>query len=117
MMSRISAEFESPETAEAVLMRIRNSVSGVLRTGVIYNRRSDRAEKLRNGSIYTIIPTAVTTHNYFTASTVSPASVDVVPEPDRDRTARGFVICDTASAGKVCSLLSSLGGIKIKSEV
>ena len=115
-MSRISAEFESPETAETVLMRIRNSVPGVFRTGVIYNRRSDRAEKMRNGSIYTVIPTAVTSHNYFTASTLSPASVDVIPEPDRDRTARGFVICDTASAGKVCALLNSFGGIRIRSE-
>ena len=117
MMSRVSAEFESPDLAESALMRVRSSVSGVYRTGVIYDKRSEKAERLRNGSIYTVIPTAVTAYNYFTAVTESPASVDVVPEPQRRRTARAFAICDAASAGKVSALLSALGGVSIRSEV
>ncbi|MBQ6180142.1 MAG: hypothetical protein IJK31_00455 [Ruminococcus sp.] len=117
MMSRISAEFESPDMAEAALSRISKDVTGIYRTGVIYNKISDKAQKLHNGSIFTIIPTAVTTYNYYTASIESPASEDVIPEPHRSRTARGFVICDAASAGKVCSLFYSLGGSKIKSEI
>lgn len=113
MISRVSAEFEAPELAEASLHRVKESVSGIFRTGVIYNKRSDKAVKLRNGTIYTIIPTAVTTFNYITAVMESPASEDVMPEPSRRRTTKAYVICDADSADNVKSLLNAMGGLRV----
>lgn len=116
MISRVSAEFEAPELAEASLHRVKESVSGIFRTGVIYNKRSDKAMKLRNGTIYTIIPTAVTTFNYITAVMESPASEDVMPEPSRRRTTKAYVICDADSTDNVKSLLNAMGGLNVRAE-
>jgi hypothetical protein len=114
MITRISAEFETPDLAELVLKRIKESVDGVYSTNIIYNKISDRAVKLRNGTIYTIIPTAVTTHNYFTAVMESPASEDVISEPYRNRKAVIYIMCRNESSANICSMLNAMGGMKIK---
>ncbi len=112
-MIRISAEFESPELAELAVKRVKESVSGVNSTNIIYNRISDKAMRLRNGSIYTIIPTAVTTHNYFTAVMESPATDDTINEPNRSRKAVACVFCESTSASNVRALLSAMGGLNV----
>ena len=65
--------------------------------------------------VYTIIPTAVTTHNYMTVNMVSPASEDVIPEPIRSRKTIAYVICDSTSVNNVKSIFNSMGGLKIYS--
>ena len=75
MISRVSAEFETSELAELALKRARENPGGIYSSGVVYDRRSDKAVRLRNGTIYTVIPTAVTAHNYITAVMESPAAV------------------------------------------
>ena len=80
-MYRISAEFEAPELAELAIKRLKESIDGIQSAHIIYSKTSEKAMKLRNGSIYTIIPTAVTTHTYFTAVIEQPASDDVIEEP------------------------------------
>lgn len=113
MVSRVSAEFEAPEIAEASLHRIKESISGIHRTGITYNKRAEESMKLRNGTLYTIIPTAVTTFNYFTAVMESPASEDVVPEVFRRRTTKAYVICESNSISDVKSVFNAMGGLNI----
>jgi hypothetical protein len=114
MMTRIYAEFEAPELAELALKRVRDSVPGIFSTNMMYNKAADRALKLRGGNIYTIIPTAVTTHNYLTAVMESPASEDVIEEPYRSRKTKIYVICDPDSIQNVKSILSAMGGLEIR---
>ena len=116
-MIRISAEFESLELAEMALKRVRDSVSGIFSTHIMYNRRSDKAEKLRGGTLYTIIPTAVTTHNYLTAVIESPASEDVMDEPSRSRKAHAYVICEKDSSANVRSVFGAMGGMDIHTPI
>lgn len=114
MMTRIYAEFEAPELAELALKRVRDSVPGIFSTNMMYNKAADRALKLRGGNIYTIIPTAVTTHNYLTAVMESPASEDVIEEPYRSRKTKIYVICNPDSIQNVKSILSAMGGLEIR---
>ena len=113
MITRIYAEFETPELAELALQRIRSRLGNVFSSGLMYNRISDKAVKLRSGNIYTIIPTAVTAHNYITAVMESPASEDVIKEPLRSRTTRIYVICEKSDENAVKAVFSSLGGLSI----
>ena len=113
MLKRINAEFEMPELAESALGKLREQVQGVFSTNMMYNRTSDKAEKLRHGTLYTIIPTAVTAHNYMTAVIESPASQDVIPEPERNRKTSVYVICENSSVKAVNAVLSSAGGMNI----
>lgn len=116
MIMRISAEFDSPELAELAIKRVKESNgNGVHSANIIYNKNSDKAEKLRNGTIYTVIPTAVTSHSYFTAVIESPASEDVIPEPIRSRRTRAYIICDRECSANVSAVLNSMGGLSIKS--
>ncbi|MBQ8296182.1 MAG: hypothetical protein IJX77_00185 [Ruminococcus sp.] len=114
-MTRISAEFETPDLAEIALKRIRDTVQGVYSTNIMYNKTSERAVRLRSGSIYTIIPTAVTTHTYLTAVMESPASEDVIKEPYRSRKTYLYVICEPESVQNVKAILSAMGGLRITS--
>lgn len=118
MMTTISAKFEAPELAELAIGRIKKSVRGVHSARLAYNRTSSHAEKLRSGSIYTLIPTVSTVHsyNYFTAVMEQPASEDVIPEPSRSRTASVCLICEEESSDQICSLLHALGGFDLKCE-
>lgn len=115
MVTRVTAEFEAPEIAENALKKIRETVRGVYSTNFVYNRRSNEAEKLRGGTIYTIMPTAVTSKNYLTGTLFSPASEDVIPEPARSKKTTVFIVCDGSGTDKIHSILSSMGGTDIYS--
>lgn len=114
-MTVISAEFESPELAELALGRIKSTVSGVHSVRLNYNRISDRAERLRGGEHYTIIPVISTVHsyNFFTAVLEQPASEGVIPEPSRSRSARLSLICEDSGAAQIKSLLHALGAYNV----
>ena len=115
MVTRITAEFEYPELAEAALSRLRSSVKGVYSTSFVYDRISDKAERLSRGTMYSILPTAVTTHNYLTAVLDSPASKDIIPVPRRSRKTTVFIVCDGSSTHNICSILTAMGGSNIDS--
>lgn len=114
MITRVSAEFEAPEIAENAIRRIKESQSGIHSANIIYNKTSDKAEMLRSGTIYTFIPTAVTTHNYFTSVIESPASEDVIPEPLRSRRTTAYIICESEAITNVRAIMNAMGGIQIK---
>lgn len=112
MITRISAEFETPELAETAIHRVRESVP-VRSASMTYSKASDEAMKLRNGTIWTLLPTAVTSHNYYTASIESPASEDVIPEPDRRRNTTAYILCEEEHLEAVKSVLNAMGGLDI----
>ncbi len=114
MITRITAEFDEPEYAEICLGRIREKVKDIYSANMIYNRKSDKAEKMSNGTLYTIIPTAVTTHNYMTALMEYPSSADSIPEPQRNRRTTVYIICDSENVSKVRAVLHSFGATGIK---
>ncbi len=115
MIARISAEFETPELAELTIKRIKTSVDGVHSANIIYDKISDKALKLRNGTIYTVIPTAVTTHTYFTAVMEFPASEDIIAEPFRSRNTTAYIVCEKSSLEHTKAILNAYGGLKINS--
>ena len=115
MVTRVVAEFEEPELAEIALNRIKESVRDVYSTNMIYNKKSDRAERLRNGTVYTLIPTVNTVHSthFMTAVMESPACEDVIPEPARSRKTTIYVVCEKSTIGNVTSILNSMGAMNI----
>lgn len=117
MVTRVTAEFETPESAELALKRIRESVRGVYSTNFMYNRISNKAEKLTGGTRYTILPTGLTTHNYMTAVLESPTSRDVIPEPARSRKTTVYIVCDGSGAHEINSILTAMGGSNIDPSV
>ncbi|MCD8187369.1 MAG: hypothetical protein LUD57_01905 [Ruminococcus sp.] len=112
-MTRISCEFEDPDLAELALKRIKGSVSGIYSTNIMYNKTSDYAMKLRNGTIYTVIPTAVTSYTSLTKVMEFPASKDIIEEPSRSRKTSAYIICEPESVNNVKSMLSAMGALKI----
>ena len=113
MVTRVTAEFEGPEAAESALKKIRDNVRGVYSTNFVYDRTSNKAEKLRGGTIYTVLPTAATSYNYLTAVLESPASKDVIPEPARSKKTTVFIVCDGSGTHAISSILTSMGGSNI----
>lgn len=113
MISRISAEFETPELAETAIMRIKESTA-VKSVNMVYNKSAEKAVKLQNGTIYTLLPTAVTSYNYYTAVMESPASEDIIAEPERRRNTTVYIVCDDENLGNVKSVLNAMGGLNVK---
>ncbi len=114
MVTRVTAEFETPEIAEMALKKVRENVSGVYSTNFVYNRDSDKAEHLRGKDICTILPTALyPTSNFLTMIMESPASKDVIPEPSHSRKTNVFIVCDGNGTDKISSILTSSGGSNI----
>lgn len=113
MITRVSAEFETPELAENAIYRIREKVP-VKSANMVYNKSSDEAMKLRNGTVWTLLPTAVTSYNYATGLLESPATEDVIPEPERRRNTTAYIMCEDENLDTVKSVLNSMGGLNIR---
>ena len=115
MVTRITAEFEAPEFAEAALGRIRGSVRGIYSSSFTYDRTSDRADQLSRGTMYTVLPAAAVSQNYLTAVLTSPASRDIIPEPRRSRRTKVYIVCDGSCTREISSILTAMGGSSIDS--
>lgn len=114
MVTRVTAEFETPESAEIALKKIRENVRGIYSTNFLYNRDSDKAEHLRGKDICTILPTALhPTNNFLTMVMESPASTDLIPEPSRSRKTNVFIVCDGNGTEDINKILTSTGGSNI----
>ena len=115
MLSRVTAEFETPELAEYAIKRIKESVDYVYSAKMIYNPISERAKRLGRATSFTIIPTYYNTHtNFLTAVMESPASRDIIPEPARNRKTTACIICGSAAVDNVIAVLNGMGGLNIR---
>lgn len=114
MLIRITGEFETADIAEIVSGRIKSSVSGIRRTGIIYNHEANTLNGFKHKKKFTLLPTAITSQNYFTAVMESDISVDMIEEPRRRINAYLYIICESESANNVKSLMSAFGGMQIK---
>lgn len=113
MITRISAEFETPELAESAIHRVRASVP-VRSANMVYNKSSEEAVKLRNGTVWTLLPTAVTSYNYYTAVVERPVNEDAIPEPQRRRNTTAYILCNDEQTENVKAVLNAMGGLNIK---
>ena len=113
MITRISAEFETPELAETAIHRVRESIS-IRSANMVYNKSSDEAVKLRNGTVWTLLPTAVTSYNYCTAVMEYPATEDVIPEYERRRNTTAYIMCEDEQTENVKSVLNAMGGLNVR---
>lgn len=115
MISRVTAEFETPGLAELAMKKVKESVDYVYSAKMIYNRISDRALKLSRGTSFSIIPTYCNTHtNFLTDVIESPASRDIITESYRDTKTSACIICGSAAVDNVISVLNTMGALNIK---
>ena len=115
MISRVTAEFESPELAELAMKRVKESVEYVYSAKMIYNRISDKAIELSRGTALSIIPTYYNNHpNFLTSVMESPTSPDIIPEPSRSRKTYACIVCGSAAVDNVISVLNAMGGLNIR---
>ncbi len=115
MLSRVTAEFESPELAELAIMRVKDSVQYVYSTHMIYNRMSEKALHISRGTTVSLIPTYSNTHtNFLTAVMESPTSKDVIPEPAQNKKTSACIVCGSAAVDNVIAVLNAMGGLNIR---
>ncbi|MCR4637800.1 hypothetical protein [Ruminococcus sp.] len=115
MISRVTAEFESPELAEYAMRRVRESVDYVYSAKMMYNRIAERSARLGRSSAFTVIPTYCNTHtNFLTAVIESPTSKDIIPEPAQNRKTTACIVCGSAAVDNVISVLNAMGGLNIR---
>lgn len=116
MLTRVSADFENTDMAELAARRLKESISGVLRTGYLFDRRAERLGNYVNKKHYTLLPMALTTFNYFTAVIESQVSENSVKEPYLRRNTTLYVICEEENEANVRSVLNALGGINVRNK-
>lgn len=115
MISRVTAEFETPDLAELAMKRVKESVQFVYSTHMIYNRMSDDTRRFSRGTAVSIIPTYFNTHtNFLTAVMESPTSEDIIPEPARNRQTSACIVCGSAAVDNVIAILNAMGGLNIR---
>ena len=115
MISRVTAEFETPELAEYAMRRVRESVDYVYSAKMMYSRIAERSSRLGRSSAFTVIPTYCNTHtNFLTAVLESPTSKDIIPEPARNRKTTACIVCGSAAVDNVISVLNAMGGLNIR---
>jgi hypothetical protein len=116
MISRVTAEFESPELAELALMRIKESVQSVYSAKLLPNKMHERAHRQGKGTSYSIIPTYCNTHtNFYTAVMEYPLSSDNIPEPARNRKTSACIVCEKEDVGNAVAIMNAMGGLNIRS--
>lgn len=114
MLVRISGEFETADIAEIVSGKIKSGVKGIKRTGVVYNREAVELEGIERKTRFTLLPTAITRQNYFTAVIESEIPKSIVEEPRLRNNAYIYIICESSAADNIRSLMLAYGGTKIK---
>lgn len=114
MLVRVSGEFETADIAEIVSGKIKAGVKGIKRTGIVYSREATELEGIDRKTRYTLLPTAVTRENYFTAVMESDIPKSIFEEPRFRSNAYVYIICDAESANNAKSLMMSYGGMKVR---
>jgi len=121
MFSKISGEFDSVEFAESAAKHIRESISSPVKITIIQNHKQLRSGLKNNehqgathGSIFYLLPTAVTSYNYITARVTRPVNASLISEPLLDKTVIVHVQVKNDKAEAVAGILGSYGGYNVK---
>ncbi|MBE6855262.1 MAG: hypothetical protein E7501_06420 [Ruminococcus sp.] len=122
MELRVRAEFESIDRAELALRQIRHGVAGVHRLRIVEKRRHMQDDA---PALYPFAAVAEQPYSLLGASALVQQNMRVneekdltasdIPEPMLGQSAIAEVVCDSASAGAVFSLFTSLGGMNVRS--
>ena len=121
MFSKITGEFESVEFAEYAARHIREAITSPLNISIVPNRsrlrgilKNNEHHGVTHGNIFYLLPTAVTSYNYITASVSRPVNHSLISEPLLSRTVTMTVQVKDDNAEAVSGILGSYGGFNIK---
>lgn len=122
MELRVRGEFESTDHAELALRNVRHSVEGVHRLRIVERRRhsQDDAPALYPFAAvaeqpYSLLGASALVQQNMRASDEKDLTASDIPEPMRGQSVVLEVVCDSAVAGRVSALLTTMGGMNIKS--
>lgn len=111
MISRVTAEFESPEMAEYAMKRVRESIQYVYSAKMIEEKKQAISRK----TAFSVIPAYYNSHtNMLTSVLDSPVSDEAFHDHIIKRKAYSCIICGSAAVDNVIALLNSLGGTNIR---
>lgn len=115
MISRVTADFESPVLADLAMKRVRESVEYVYSAKMMYHRTGENPTGMSRSSTFSLIPAYYNSHsNYLTDVIGSPASEDIIPARRRYRTTTACIVCGSAAVDNVISVLNAMGGSNIR---
>lgn len=115
MISRVTADFESPELADLAMKRVRESVEYVYSAKMMYHRIGDNHIRPSRSSAFSLIPTYYNLHsNYLTDVIGSPASDEIIPHKTEKSPATACIVCGSAAVDNVISVLNAMGGSNIR---
>ncbi|MBR5683725.1 MAG: hypothetical protein IKW96_10735 [Ruminococcus sp.] len=115
MISRVTADFESPELAHMAVKRLRESVEYVYSAKMMYHRIGKNQARTSRSSAFSLIPAYYNSHsNYLTDVISSPVSEDISVSRRRNRTTTACIVCGSAAVDNVISVLNAMGGSNIR---
>ena len=115
MISRVTADFSTPELAGLAMQRVRESVEYVYSAKVMYNRLPANAALHRRSSPFPLIPAYYNSHNnYLTSVMDSPVSDGMMPSGRNYQKATACIVCGSAAVDNVISVLNAMGGSNIR---
>ena len=111
MISRVIAEFGSPEAAELAVSRIKTSVDYVYSGNIMYTGGSTKKHTLGRGINYAVMP------NSFSSS-IGIAESEPFAEFNRHgKRTTACIICGSGAVENVISAMNAMGGTNIRSAV
>jgi hypothetical protein len=115
MISRVTADFESPELAHVALKRVRESVEYVYSAKMMYHRISENAIRTSRSSAFSLIPVYNNSHNNYLTNVIgSPVSEDISVFHRKNRTTTACIVCGSAAVDNVISVLNAMGATNIR---
>ena len=109
MISRVIAEFESPELAETAVQRVRESVVYVYSGNIMYPPETVKGHFLSRGENHAVLPVSYSNSIGTNGNTVG----QVV----RRKNTTACVICGSGAVENVMAMMNAMGGMNIHSAV
>lgn len=111
MISRVIAEFESPELAEMAVRRVKESVEYVYSGSIMYPQSVVKNHFLSRGANHAVIP------NSFSNSVSVSDTEQTYAHSARRKNTTACVICGSGAVENVISTMNAMGGLNIHSAV
>lgn len=111
MISRVIAEFSSPELAETAVSRIKESVDYVYSGNIMYSRSSVKRHFLSRGTNYAVLS------NSYRNSAASELNEEQIQFGVKRKNTTACIICGSGAVENVVSVINAMGGTNIRSVV